>query len=429
MTRTGFPAIMLACIILFANAATAVERHVPSEYPTIQAAIDASIDGDVVIVEPGTYTGTGDSEIADMDYRYPSDPNSDLNGDAFIDFTDYAISVNDWLQSPDPCDPNNIYRLAHLVADWLTCLVTEATNPEPSNDANNVIRDAILRWSPGDKFTSHDVFFGTDFNEVNDADITSSEVYMGNQDANYWDTNNYAPAGLDFNTTYYWRIDEVAARCGVKGDVWSFTAGPNIVSGLAAWWKFDETSGTIAHDSAGANNGNVYGATWTTGKIDGALSFDGTNDYVDCGSGPSNYDNITVSAWMKTSTNGVLVSTRYSSGSYGTWYTLSSTSIEVGDNSHGGYMNVTFSATTLDDIWHHIVYTKDGINHAVYVDGSPDQSFTSNADISWIVPMFIGKRWTKTTNILWFNGVIDDVHIYNRALAAEEVALLFQQGQ
>ena len=254
---------------------------------------------------------------------------------------------------------------------------------------------------------------------------------MGNQDANHWDTNNYAPAGLDFNTTYYWRIDEIATRCAVKGDVWSFTAGPNIVSGLAAWWKFDETSGTIAHDSAGTNNGNVYGATWTTeGKIDGALSFDGTNDYVDCGSGASNYDNITVSAWMKTSTNGVLVSTRYTSGSYGTWYTLSSTSIELGGNTSGnGYMNVTFSATTLDDTWHHVVYTKDGINHTVYVDGSLDQSFTSNADISWIVPMFIGKRWTKSSTVLWFDGIIDDVHIYNRPLAPEEVALLFQQGQ
>ena len=158
MKRQAFAAVLLAGIVLFAGPAVAIERHVPSEYSTIQEAIDASIDGDVVIVASDTYTDTGDSEIVAMDYRYPSDPNSDLNGDAFIDFTDYAISVNDWLQSPDPCDPNNIYRLAHLVADWLTCLVTEATNPSPSNDANSVLRNVILRWSPGENFVSHDVF-------------------------------------------------------------------------------------------------------------------------------------------------------------------------------------------------------------------------------------------------------------------------------
>ena len=50
--------------------------------------------------------------------------------------------------------------------------------------------------------------------------------------------------------------------------------------GLISYWKFDEGSGTTAYDSVGANNGTVYGANWTTGKVDGALSFDGVDDYV-----------------------------------------------------------------------------------------------------------------------------------------------------
>ena len=312
-----------------------------------------------------------------------------------------------------------------LCADWLTCYVTQAAAPEPADHAFGTSRYVILRWSQGENGISHDVYFGTDFNAVDTADTASSGVYMGNQDVNHWDSNNYANE-LGTNTTYYWRIDEKGPVCSTKGTVWRFTTLET--NGPVAWWKFDEGTGTIAHDSAGSNNGTIYGATWTTGKIAGALSFNGTSNYVDCGSGPSNYDNITVSAWMKTSTKGVLVSNRYNSGSYGTWYSLYSSSIEIGDNSQGGYRGITFNTPTLNNVWHHIVYTKNGTSHAIYVDGSLDQTFTSNADISWVQPLFIGKRWNKSYDVFWFNGIIDDVRIYNRALSTEEVALLYQQG-
>jgi hypothetical protein len=191
----------------------------------------------------------------------------------------------------------------------------------------------------------------------------------------------------------------------------------------------DEGTGTIAYDSVGDSDGQLMnGPMWTTGQIDGALSFDGVNDYVDCGSGPSNYDNITVSAWMETSTNGALVSNRYNSGSFGTWYTLFSNVIEIGDNSQGGYKYLTFNTPTLNNVWHHIVYTKDGTTHAIYVDGILDQQFISNADISWNQPLFIGRRWNKGYSVFWFNGIIDDVRIYNRALSAEEIEQLYQSG-
>jgi hypothetical protein len=54
-------------------------------------------------------------------------------------------------------------------------------------------------------------------------------------------------------------------------------AEPNLVG----WWTFDEGSGTTAYDSAGSNDGTIYGAQWTSGQIGGALSFDGVDDYVD----------------------------------------------------------------------------------------------------------------------------------------------------
>jgi hypothetical protein len=99
---------------------------------------------------------------------------------------------------------------------------------------------------------------------------------MGRQGPNSWD-----PCGLDFGATYYWRIDEVNDPNLWKGDVWSFTTWPepNIEANLVSLWKFDEGSGGTAYDSASDNDGTIYGASWTTGQIGGALDFDGSNDY------------------------------------------------------------------------------------------------------------------------------------------------------
>ena len=79
------------------------------------------------------------------------------------------------------------------------------------------------------------------------------------------------------------------------------TASADISSGLVGYWKLDETSGTTATDSAGTNNGAVTGAIWTTGKLNNALSFNGTSNYV---SVPRmNYEEITVSAWFYKNAN------------------------------------------------------------------------------------------------------------------------------
>ncbi|MGD1042982.1 MAG: GLUG motif-containing protein [Sedimentisphaerales bacterium] len=304
----------------------------------------------------------------------------------------------------------------------------KSANPQPSNGQLNMNRHTVLSWSPATYAASHDIYFDTDYNNVSVATHSSSE-YMGSVDVNHWDINNFDANGLGYSTTYYWRIDELKDTQITKGDIWSFTtySAPDINYGLVDWWDFNEANGLIAHDLVGHNDGNLLGGpVWTTGKIGGGLQFDGTNDYLNCGSGPSNYDNITVSLWMKTTAFGTLVSNCYSSYYYGTWYTLFSTSIQLGGSSTGSeYAYVTFKAATTDGSWHHIVYTKDGTNHAVYVDGSLDRSFTSTADISWSVPFYIGRM----SNIYpyFFKGVMDEVRIYNRALNQEEIALLYAQ--
>ena len=90
--------------------------------------------------------------------------------------------------------------------------------------------------------------------------------------------------------------------------IFSFqSASADITTGLVSHWKLDETSGTIATDSAGTNNGTLTnGPTWVTGKLNNALSFDGTNDYVNAGNPASLTDiNVkTISAWIKLNSYG-----------------------------------------------------------------------------------------------------------------------------
>jgi len=96
----------------------------------------------------------------------------------------------------------------------------KASNPSPSSGSDNIALDVLVSWQAGALAASHDVYFGTDYEAVRDAD-TASDQYKGNQS---FETTTYGPTGLVLGETYYWRIDEVnPGYTDSKGDVWSFT--------------------------------------------------------------------------------------------------------------------------------------------------------------------------------------------------------------
>lgn len=94
-----------------------------------------------------------------------------------------------------------------------------AWDPSPSDGQTDVRLDVNLTWMPGDYAASHDVYLGLDWDDVNDATTAWAGIYSGRQDACEYDP----PGNLEFNTIYYWRIDEVNEPNVVKGFVWSFT--------------------------------------------------------------------------------------------------------------------------------------------------------------------------------------------------------------
>jgi len=106
----------------------------------------------------------------------------------------------------------------------------QAWAPSPADGADDIGGDVVLSWSPGACAALHDVYFGTSFDDVNDANSSwpaggpgDLQVYKGRQGP-----NSYDPEGLETGLDYYWRIDEVNDANICRGEVWSFrtVAGP-----------------------------------------------------------------------------------------------------------------------------------------------------------------------------------------------------------
>jgi hypothetical protein len=230
---------------------------------------------------------------------------------------------------------------------------------------------------------------------------------------------------------------------------------------LIANWKFDEGSGTTAYDSAGSNHGTLTnGPAWTSGQIGGGLDFDGSNDYVevlDPGNGSLDFGvgNFSISLWFKTTDSaGELVDKSGGGGGRSVGYSLYTGSVEVGAGEYridpgilslrvrempsGNRDQICTVNTYNDGLWHHLVATRAGTSSAnldIYVDGvdvpTINMADQGAGDISNSYGLSVGAKYDAGDSDRWedfFDGLIDDVRIYDKALSAEEVQQLYQNG-
>jgi hypothetical protein len=213
----------------------------------------------------------------------------------------------------------------------------------------------------------------------------------------------------------------------------------NPAVGLVTYWKFDEGTGTIAGDSSG--NGNtgtlVNGPAWTAGKLGQALLFDGLTNYVSVPSTAAlNSYPLTVAFWMKTSaTSGVSgIVSKYVAGSVNgyqvfmnagnlcAWY-LRDASNYVYDGSA-----CTLSTSGYNDNqWHYVTFTVDAAGGKLYVDGLPKASLgwtgTPGAPTT-TQDLHIG-HYPGVVGGGFFQGILDDVRIYDPSLSAADVLSLY----
>jgi streptogramin lyase len=207
---------------------------------------------------------------------------------------------------------------------------------------------------------------------------------------------------------------------------------------LVAYWKFDETEGAIAYELAGSKDGYLFGdPVWqpNDGIKDGALQFDGIDDYVlsTFNSNPA-HGPFSVFGWIKGGTPGqAIISQMDGSGNGETWLGIDSLNgclmTELVAPPIGRFISQPLESNQIitDDIWHHIGFVWDGSYRILYVDGIEVAKDTNplaslkNSDGG----LYIGANKNRDAGT-FFSGLIDDVRIYDIALNAEEIAALEQ---
>ena len=200
-------------------------------------------------------------------------------------------------------------------------------------------------------------------------------------------------------------------------------------SDIAGMWFFDEGGGKKAKDSSGnGNEGEIVGAKWIEGKFEKALSFDGSDDYVDVMHSAS-LEPVSVSgqAWVKLKSDG----TRHIIFAKWTGYTLE---VSTAGNPYfqirnaQGQLGSTSPNPILWGNWHHLAGTfndKDK-NITIYVDGEAERTTKLASSINY------NQSILRISNTIYaggaVNGLIDEVAIFNRALTADEVKTNMEKG-
>jgi len=150
------------------------------------------------------------------------DVNNATSGGTLVGATTYSPSplksAKVYYWRVDESDPPNMYK----GQVWSFTTLGAVHNPYPSNGTAGAEMNAILSWTPSDHAASHQLYFGTNKEAVRKANTTSPE-YKGTRAL---DAESYDPGLLAWDSTYYWRIDEVNnvnPDSPWKGPVWSFT--------------------------------------------------------------------------------------------------------------------------------------------------------------------------------------------------------------
>ena len=217
---------------------------------------------------------------------------------------------------------------------------------------------------------------------------------------------------------------------------------------LVAHWEFEEDSGTTIYDSAGHNNGTIYGnPIRETGRLGKGLHLDGFDDYVEV---PDNIclrpEHITISVWIKLDTfnqSVMVVGKSNYADAYNEQYALNiradaTVSHRAGMNikrESGGQPSIGWyrvhSVTELEtNTWYLLTGTWDGTTLRIYVNGVLE---AENIDVP---PgpiddcpggtLKIGCWWNGHEERL--NGSIDDVRVYDGALSDTDIAELYAQA-
>ena len=244
--------------------------------------------------------------------------------------------------------------------------------------------------------------------------------------------------GLNVGTSYYYRGYAINATGTAYGEDGTFVT-LNYPSPMSQW-NFSEGSGCVANDSYGINNGILknncpsISPSWVIGKIGNALSFNGSSNNVSVNNSANlNFTtSMSVSAWIKWNivpSTGMAYATivnKNGDSQYRLQHNATNSKFEFGIKTNTGGSYLTSITTPTDGVWYHLVGTWDGAFVKIYVNGVLEQTTGRTGVIPGSsVPLKIGS---SSLDARWFNGIIDEVNLWDRALSQEEVIQVYSSN-
>jgi hypothetical protein len=319
-----------------------------------------------------------------------------------------------------------------------TVMPLEANTPNPADGASFVPPAVTLGWKGGQAATKHDVYFGTDVAAVGAGD---AGALLGTVEV-----TSYQVTGLQPETTYYWRVDEVDGIAGkIAGTVWSFSTVPVVAKvddpNLVGWWTFDiepATSMAVLDMSGNGRYGTLVGgglAFVDDALMGGVLSLPGGNGkYVSIGAvGISGNDPTTIACWAKANSTSIpdwtlifgFTGKEDGTGGNGSHLNIGSLGGPGGVGAHcWGWEETMFSDREALE-WHHYAVTYDGTTIRYYGDGVEMDSDVAKSNVRDLTArgdrVHIGKRRTQESS---FPGFVDDCRVYNKVLDGGQITEL-----
>jgi len=403
---------------------------------------------------------------ADFPEHYVTDCKIEVTADD--EYTWYGEPFNNLSSTgwPEP------YRSEPFSPEFILDTRTEITPPVISAVIASDITQtsAIVRWNTDEPATSQ-VAYSTTSHAGAYASIAEVLTAYGSwsaEDASLVMVHAVALSGLDPGTEYFYRVlskdvydneawsdeyqfeteaDEtppvisavVASDITETGAIIRWNTNEPATSqveygvaeaGLVLDLPMDEGAGSTAGDLSGyGNDGTIYGATWVEGISGNALSFDGVDDYVDCGSNASLdiIGGFAVEMWVRSNSVAQPIGSILG-GDKGIIFYQGATDGQDNSAMFGfrGEGEVYSTDGVIDvGTWIHLAFTYDGgdkdsvSSYEIYANGiNQNLSIRTDGDIGGVsTSEYIGRDQGAT----FFNGLIDSVRIYNRALSAEEV--------
>ena len=195
---------------------------------------------------------------------------------------------------------------------------------------------------------------------------------------------------------------------------------------LVGYWAFDDGSGSVAVDGSGnGNDGELINSPdWVDGVVGKCLSFDGTDEYVDCGDVDDLGDTFSISLWVNVAARGAsYLPLVFRDGN--TYNNVGLRLDHIGKiefRQYGGD-EISYATPLSLSTWYHIIVTCDALEGKIYVDGEYKTGGTFGASFVDTGDITIGRY--NYSGGYFLNGLIDEVRIYSTALTASEVKALY----